>query len=169
VIVAVVVWDCLVLTIVVGGWFLGDIRSLKLGGVEVLTFVFEVFDALWNTSLVTEAAFGFFTSQARAFIVLVIVSVPGVTVFDGELTMPLSIGWFVDFVDVDVTALTQRNQIVNAVISIVAIDMVQRQFVLDSVPRVGLKPFVWGSTADHALAAPTVKHSFFDMCWSHIR
>jgi hypothetical protein len=88
-------------------------------------------------------------------------------VFDRELAVPFPVGWFVDAVDVDVTALTQRDHVLDAIVRVVAVDVVQRKFVLDSGPRISFKPFLWGSTADHTRVAPAVEDCLFEVCRFH--
>jgi len=87
--------------------------------------VLEIFDALWGPALIAEPTFRLVTGEPRAFVVLFVVSVPSVAVFDGELPMPLPVGWLVDAMDVDVTALADRDHVLHAVVSIVAVDVVQ--------------------------------------------
>jgi hypothetical protein len=155
--------DMIISTSGIPGWIVG----LELGGIEVLTFVFKVFDALWDACIVAEAPFGFCTSQAWALVVLGVVSIPGVAVLERELAVPFPVGWFVDAMDVDMAALTQRNHVLYSLVSFVAVDVMQREFVLPSRSKICVKPFVWGSTADYARPAPAVEDGFFEGCWSH--
>ena len=85
----------------------------------------EIFDALRDPALIAEPTLGFVTGEPRAFVVLVVVFVPGVAVFDGELAVPLPVGWLVDAVDVDVTALADGDHVLHTVVGIVAVDVVQ--------------------------------------------
>nr|WP_208627385.1 hypothetical protein [Halomicrobium sp. IBSBa] len=88
-------------------------------------FVPEILDALWDSVFIAELPFCFCTGEPRAFVVLFVVSVPGVAVFEWELAVPLPVGRLVDAVDVDVTALADRNHVRHTVVSIVAVDVVQ--------------------------------------------
>ncbi len=67
-----------------------------------------------------------------------------------------------------VTALTDWNHIFNAIVVLVAVHVMKREFVLVSVTKIGVEPFFWSSTADHAFAAPAVKYCLFEGCGSHI-
>lgn len=96
------------------------------------------------------------------------VGVPGVAVLNRELAVPLPIGRFIDSVDMHVTALTDWNHIFNAIVVLVAVHVMEREFVLGSVTEIGVEPFVWGSAADHAFAAPAVEDCLFEGCGSHI-
>jgi hypothetical protein len=89
------------------------------------------------------------------------VGVPGVAVLDGELAMPLAVGWFVDAVDVDVTALAEWDHVLDAIVGVVAVDVMERELRLASRSEVGLEPFFRCPTADHACAAPAVEDGFF--------
>ncbi|WP_271959595.1 hypothetical protein [Halorubrum ezzemoulense] len=89
------------------------------------------------------------------------------TMLDRELSMPYPVGRLVHLVDVDVTALTQRDHVLDTVVRIVAVDVMEGEFILVPRSEIGFKPFLWGSTADHALLAPTVENCLFKVCWSH--
>ncbi|MDB2276413.1 hypothetical protein PM085_19675 [Halorubrum ezzemoulense] len=134
-----------------------DIRCFKLIRVEALAFMDEILYTHRDAPIVAELVHSFFTSQAWPLVVFVVVGVPCMTVFDRELSMPYPVGWLVHLVDVDVTALTQRDHVLDTLIRIVAVDVVKREFVLVARSGVSFKPLFYGSTADHALLAPTVE------------
>ncbi|WP_208613660.1 hypothetical protein [Halorubrum ezzemoulense] len=144
-----------------------DIRCFKLIRVEALAFMDEILYTHRDAPIVAELVHSFFTSQAWPLVVFVVVGVPCMTVFDRELSMPYPVGWLVHLVDVDVTALTQRDHVLDTLIRIVAVDVVKREFVLVARSGVSFKPLFYGSTADHALLAPTVEDCLFKMFWSH--
>jgi hypothetical protein len=128
--------------------------------IKVLTFVFEVLDALWGAFFLTEPPYCFVTSEPRSFVGLFVVAVPGVAVFAGELAVPHPVWGVVDAVDVDVTALTQRDHVFDAVIGVVAVDVMQREFVLTPLTTVCLKPFFGSPSADNTGLPPAVKYCF---------
>ncbi|MDB2245212.1 hypothetical protein PM076_14720 [Halorubrum ezzemoulense] len=155
----------IIVGVIIGDQF--DIRRLELIWVEALAFVDEILHTHWDAPIVAELVHSFFTSQAWPLVVFVVVLVPCMTVFDRELSMPYPVGWLVHLVDVDVTALTQRDHVLDTLIRIVAVDVMEGEFVLVARSEIGFKPFLWRSTADHALLAPTVEDCLFKMCWSH--
>ncbi|WP_158298353.1 hypothetical protein [Halorubrum sp. SD626R] len=144
-----------------------DIRCLELSRVEVLAFMNEILYTHWDASIVAELVHSFFTSQGWSLVVFVVVLVPRMTMLDRELPMPYPVGWLVHLVDVDVTALTQRDHVLDTVVRIVAVDVMEGQFVLVARSVIGFEPFLWRSTAEYALPAPAVEDCLFKMCWSH--
>jgi hypothetical protein len=76
---------------------------------------------LCDVSVVSEPPFSFVTREPRAFVVFLVVLVPRVSVLDRELPMPLPVRWFIDFVDVNMTLLTQRDQILQPIIVVITV------------------------------------------------
>jgi hypothetical protein len=84
----------------------------------------------------------------------VVVLVPGVAVLDGELAVPHPIRWFVDAVDVDVAALADRDDVLDAVVGVVAVDVMEGQRVLSPLTEIGRKPFFGAPPADDTGVPP---------------
>lgn len=125
--------------------------------IEILSFLYKVFNAHWNTAVVAEAFFCFFAGQPWAFVVLVVVLVPRIPMFDRKLAMPLAVGWFVDTMDVDVTALTDRDHILDAIVAVITVDVMEGEFVLCTIP------FFGAACTDDALFAPIVENFLFEI------
>jgi hypothetical protein len=67
-------------------------------------------------------------------------SVPRVPVFDRQLSVSLPVGRFVHLVDVDVTTLTQRDHVGDAIVDVIAVEMMKREHILPPLPECGVEP-----------------------------
>ena len=76
--------------------------------------------AFWRAVVVAEQPFCLFTGNTRPLVVLFVVRILGVAVFDRELAVPLPVGRLVHLVDMDVTALTQRDHVRDAIVGVIS-------------------------------------------------
>jgi len=119
--------------------------------------------------VVTEEPPGLFAVQPWSFVVLLVVWVPSIAVFDRELAVPLPVGVLIHFVDVDVTTLRQWDHIGDAIVGIVAVDMMQGECVLVPRSRRGIKPRFRKPDTDQTLIAPRSKHGLPEVAVAHYR
>jgi hypothetical protein len=98
--------------------------------------------AFWRAVVVAEQPFCLLTGDTRPLVVLLIVRIPSVAVFDRELPVPLPVGRLVYLVDMDVTALTQRDHVGDAIVGVISVEMMERKLVLPPLAAGGVEPAI---------------------------
>ncbi|ELZ44912.1 hypothetical protein C464_12910 [Halorubrum coriense DSM 10284] len=79
----------------------------------------------WRPIVVAEQPGCLVTADPWSLVVLFVVSVPRVAVFDRQLSVPLPVGRLVDFVNVDMTTLAQRDHVGDTVVGVVSVDVME--------------------------------------------
>jgi len=128
-----------------------------LGG----ALAFAVLHALRRPALVAELFLGLGGRDRVALVVLGVVLVPPVSVPARELAVPLPIRRLVDAVDVDVAALADGDEVLDAVVGVVAVHMVEADLLLRPGVAVGVvvdvEPLLGSASADDARRALLVE------------
>lgn len=82
--------------------------------------------ALRRALVIAEEPLGLYAVQPWPLVVRFVMGIPRMAVFNRELAMPLSVWRGIGFVNVNMTALTQRDHVYNAIVGIVTVDVMKR-------------------------------------------
>jgi len=88
--------------------------------------------------------------------------------FDRELAVPFSIRWFVDTMNMNVTTLTDWDDVFDAIVSVVAVDVMKREPSLSSSSTGCFEPLFRSSSTDDTFVAPPIKYCIFKIVWLHL-
>ncbi|WP_167539328.1 hypothetical protein [Halorubrum coriense] len=94
--------------------------------------------------------------------------VPRVPVFDRKLPVPLSVGRFVHLVDMDVTTLTERDHVGDAIVGVITIEMMKREHVLPPLSLGSIKPAFRRPPTDETRTAPRVADGLSELVVAHV-